>query len=228
MHVQGTTVDSGDGGSSHVTSGGGSWRVVREHVGCSVPRAVLERAGELRDRVLTGDVWERDTDAVTGGSFLVACREARVPVLVSEISDVTGADRGVIVTVSRVIQRCFDVRAPPVDAAVFIDRFTGVRGVTDDVEVVAREVAAVCDAHGVASGRAPRVVAAASVYVAADVVGETGVGAVTQSGVAGVIASSARVVRDVVRVIRDAVTVTGTQRGDGAPESSVTSVSVVC
>ena len=204
----------------------------REAFPFAVAGSVWERAGELHRRVVTSDVWEGGCEGVGAGCLFVACREASVPVTVTEIAEFAGVDNGMVVTISMVIQRNFDVTAPPVAVERFVDRFVEELQVGECVSGIARELAVVCDEYGVAAGRAPRIVAAACVYVAESVCASRGdenvvSSPVTQSDVAGVAGTTVRSVRGAVMVIRDRVTVWENPRFNrGASDSVGVQVSV--
>lgn len=153
-----------------------------------VPRVVVEEACRLfkkaRDKDVLNGHW--DTDSVSAACVVVACRRHDAPVTTTDVSDAALVDKRNVDRALMGLRRQAGVVAPPLDPRVLIPRgVTELSGV-EDAERVRRTA---LDMIGVGmrvnvlgGGETPQAAAAAAVYAAARVCGES----VTQNTVSDV------------------------------------------
>ncbi len=149
----------------------GASRASRE-VATAVYRRASE-AGELRGRSIEG---------VASAALYAGCRKERAPRSLGEIAHVSRADGKEIGRTYRHLADALALGMEPVDPTEYIPRYCERLGLSGAVERTAAEIAEATAEQGLLSGRSPTGFAAAAIYAAATVEGES----VTQQAVADV------------------------------------------
>ncbi|AFK50563.1 transcription initiation factor IIB [Thermogladius calderae 1633] len=168
----------------------------------NLPTHVREEAARIyRMAVEKGLVRGRSIESVIAAAVYVACREARVPRSLDEITKYTRIPRKEIARCYRLLLRELGIKVTAVDPIDFIPRIAHALGLSGEIIKNATEILNKVRNKGVTAGKDPAGLAAAAVYIAAITAGEKR----TQKEVAHVAGVTEVTVRNRYKEIIDAL-----------------------
>lgn len=148
-----------------------------------LPESVeIDAAVIYRRAVAKGLVRGRSMEAVVAAALYTACRKQHTPRTLEEIAEVSGVDKREIGRTYRFICRELGIRILPADAKDFIPRFASELGLSSKAQAKAAKIIEMAREKEITSGKGPTGIAAAALYIAANLLGER----VTQRQVADV------------------------------------------
>ena len=95
-----------------------------------------------------------------------ACRQEGIPRSLEEVSEVSRVEQKEIGRTYRYISQELGLRMEPVDPKEYVPRFCSELGVSEEVEMKAKEIIDVTAEKGLLSGKSPTGFAAAAIYAA--------------------------------------------------------------
>ena len=132
-----------------------------------VPRSVREVASVIYRRALAEDLIRgRSIEGVATGCLYAACRKEGIPRSLEEISEVSRVERKEIGRTYRYVSQELGLEMRPVDPQAYVPRFSSELGLSDEVQVKAKEIITVATEKGLLSGKSPTGFAAAAIYAA--------------------------------------------------------------
>jgi len=138
-----------------------------------LPKTVHEEVAKKYEQAVDrGLVRGRSMESVIAALLYAVCRELGTPRGLEEIAEASGVDRREIGRTYRYIARQLQIRILPATPEDFIPRFTSMLGLSDKVQAKAIEILKKARKNDVTSGKGPRGVAAAALYIAAVLEGE--------------------------------------------------------
>jgi len=174
-----------------------------------LPENVRETASVIYRRALDEDLLPgRSIEGVASASLYAAARQANTPRSLDELTAVSRVDRMELTRTYRYIVRELRLEVAPADPTRYVGRFASDLDLSDEGDRRARELLKSAERTGVTSGKSPVGLAAAAVYAAALLTGET----LTQSRVGDVAGVSEVTIRNRYKELLDAAEVV-----DGSP-----------
>ncbi len=138
-----------------------------------LPKNVREAASVLYRRTIDEDlVRGRSIEEMTSACLYAACRKARIPRSLDEISEVAKVDKKDIGRTYRYISRELGLQLKPTSPVDYIPRFVSELKLSGDVRRKAEKLLEKAMEQGLTSGRGPLGVAAAAIYITAANEGE--------------------------------------------------------
>lgn len=138
-----------------------------------LPKNVHEQVAKLYEKAVDkGLVRGRSMESVVAALLYAICREEKTPRAVEEISNASGIDRREIGRTYRYVCRELGIRILPSMPEDYIPRFSTMLGLEDKCQAKAAEILKKAKKYDIISGKGPRGVAAAALYVAAVLNGE--------------------------------------------------------
>jgi len=132
-----------------------------------VPRSVREVASVIYRRALNEDLIRgRSIEGVATSCLYAACRQEGIPRSLEEVSEVSRVEQKEIGRTYRYISQELGLRMEPVDPKEYVPRFCSELGVSEEVEMKAKEIIDVTAEQGLLSGKSPTGFAAAAIYAA--------------------------------------------------------------
>ncbi len=138
-----------------------------------LPRQVHEEVARRYEKAVDkGLVRGRSMESVIASLVYAVCREMGSPRTLEEIEKASGVDKREIGRTYRYIARQLGMKILPASAEDYIPRFTSMLGLSDKVQARAIQILKKAKKCMVTSGKGPKGVAAAAVYIAAVLEGE--------------------------------------------------------
>ncbi len=138
-----------------------------------LPRDVREAAARIYRRAVESRMIRgRSIEAVASAALYAACRECGVPRSLEEVAEVSRARKKEIGRSYRFILRGLSLHLPPASPADYVPRLASELRLSGEVQSKAVEILREAAERGLVSGREPVGVAAAAVYIAAQMLGE--------------------------------------------------------
>lgn len=132
-----------------------------------VPRSVREVASVTYRRALSEDLIRgRSIEGVSTAALYAACRLEDIPRSLDEVAEVSRVPYKEIGRTYRYLAQELGLEMKPVDPKQYLPRFASELGVSEEVEVKAREIIDVSAKKGLLSGKSPTGFAAAALYAA--------------------------------------------------------------
>ena len=136
-------------------------------------RYVHERIAKYYEEAVNkGLVRGRSIESVIAALVYAVSRQAGSPRSMEEIAEASGVERRDIGRAYRYIARELNIRILPVDPISFVPRFASMLGLSDKVQAKAVEILKKAKNLDATSGKGPKGVAAAALYIACVLVGE--------------------------------------------------------
>lgn len=133
-----------------------------------LPKTVKEEAALIyRRAVEKGLIRGRSIESVVAAAIYIACRKYKIPRSLDEISEFTKAGRKDVARCYRLLLRDLGIRIPMSDPADYVPRIANVLGLSGDAIKSAIEILRKARDAGVTAGKDPAGLAAAAVYIAA-------------------------------------------------------------
>ncbi|RLG84153.1 MAG: transcription initiation factor IIB [Thermoprotei archaeon] len=138
-----------------------------------LPKTVKEEAALIyRKAVEKGLIRGRSIESVVAAAIYIACRKYRIPRSLDEIASYTKAGRKDVARCYRLLLRDLGIKIPMSDPADYVPRIANVLGLSGDVIKSAIEILRKAREVGVTAGKDPAGLAAAAVYIAAQLYDE--------------------------------------------------------
>lgn len=138
-----------------------------------LPKSVQEMASKLYRRMVEeGMIRGRSIEGMTSGVLYAACRKAQIPRTLGEIAEASRVDEKEIGRDYRSIIRRLNIYLPPTDPAKYVARFGSDLMVSGETQAKAIELIRKAQEMKITSGRSPKGVSAAALYLASLVNGE--------------------------------------------------------
>ena len=109
----------------------------------------------------------RSIEGVSAASLYGACRQCNVPRTLDEIANLSSVSRKEIGRTYRFMTRELNLKLRPTAPEEYIQRFCSELKLSNNVQIIARDVLAKASELELTSGRGPTGVAAAAIYIAA-------------------------------------------------------------
>jgi transcription initiation factor TFIIB len=136
----------------------------------NVPNNIKEESARLyRKCVNKGIVRGRSIESVIAAIIYLISRHHRLPKTLEELEGVSGVKRKDIGRSYRTICRRLGMRMPVITAADYVPRLASERGVSGETEAKAMEILEKARKCGIISGKVPISIAAAAIYLAANI-----------------------------------------------------------
>ena len=133
----------------------------------NLSRSIHERTARYYEEAVNkGLVRGRSIEAIVAALTYAVARELGSPRTLEEIAEASGIDKKEIGRSYRYIARELKIKILPIDPVTFIPRFCSMLGLSDKVKAKAMEILTKAKKFDVLSGRGPRGVAAAAIYIA--------------------------------------------------------------
>lgn len=134
---------------------------------------VHEEVAKLYEKAVDkGLVRGRSMESIIAALIYTVCRETKSPRSLDEIVEASGVERREIGRTYRYVCRELGIRILPSKPEDFIPRFTTMLGLDDKIQMRAIETLREASKFDITSGKGPRGVAAAALYIAAVLQGE--------------------------------------------------------
>jgi transcription initiation factor TFIIB len=138
-----------------------------------LPRAVKEHAASIyRKAVERGAVRGRAIESIVAAALYVACRVYKMPRTLDEIAQYTKTSKKEVARCYRLLIRELGIRIPISDPADFVPRIASALGLSGSVIKKAIEIIEEAKNAGLTAGKDPAGLAAAAVYIAAQLLDE--------------------------------------------------------
>ena len=145
---------------------------IESHLG--LPKNVRESAAVIyRKAVESKLIRGRTIEGVAAAAIYAACRDYKIPRTLHEISEAAQIDKKEIGRTFRYISRRLKLSVSPVGPTDYISRFASDLELSGEIQTKALEIIKIAMEKGLTSGRGPMGIAAASLYIACAIVGET-------------------------------------------------------
>lgn len=130
-----------------------------------VPRSVREVASVLYRRALKMDLIRgRSIEGVATAALYAACRREGIPRSLEEVSAVSRVERKEIGRTYRYVSQELGLEMEPVNPKQYVPRYCAELGVSNEVEIKAKEIIDRTAEQGLLSGKSPTGFAAAAIY----------------------------------------------------------------
>ncbi|MCY0882972.1 MAG: hypothetical protein OWQ50_04050 [Acidianus infernus] len=114
----------------------------------------------------------RSIEEVVAASVYAACRKMNIPTTLEEISKATSANKKEIGKAYRLLLREDVTEVPASDPKYYVMKIASLLGLSGKVMTAAMEIVERAKKAGITSGKDPASIAAAAVYIAANINGE--------------------------------------------------------
>lgn len=132
----------------------------------NLPDSVEEEAARIYTMaVQKGLVRGRSMEQVVAGTMYITCRRNDTPRTVEEISEMTGMDKKEVAKNARFVSRQLNIKVLPVSPVTYIARFASELMITPATQTKAVKLIEKAQKVGLTSGKSPKGIAAASIYV---------------------------------------------------------------
>ncbi|RLE43323.1 hypothetical protein DRJ48_01200 [Candidatus Woesearchaeota archaeon] len=132
----------------------------------NLPDSVEEEASMIYTMaVQKGLVRGRSMEQVVGGTMYITCKRNDTPRTLEEIAEVTGLDKKEIAKNSRFVARQLNIKVLPVSPITYIARFASELKISPATQTRAVKIIEKAQKVGLTSGKSPKGIAAASIYV---------------------------------------------------------------
>jgi len=139
----------------------------------NLPRAVFEEAATIVRKALDKDLLTARTAKVVGAAAVViACRLHRVPRAIRTIEQTTEIPAREILSMCKLLAKELDLRYLPLKPHEFVTQVASKIGLSEKTIHLAIKLAKCAEEKGVANGRRPLSITAASLYIAVLLTGE--------------------------------------------------------
>jgi transcription initiation factor TFIIB len=115
--------------------------------------------------VQKGLVRGRSMEQVVAGTMYITCKRNDSPRTLEEISEVTGLDKKEVAKNSRFVARQLNIKVLPVSPVTYIARFASELQISAATQTKAVKLIEKAQKVGLTSGKSPKGIAAASIYV---------------------------------------------------------------
>lgn len=133
-----------------------------------LPRAVKEHAASIyRKAVERGTVRGRAIESIVAAALYAACRIYKIPRTLDEIAQYTKTSKKEVARCYRLLVRELNINIPVLDASDFVARIASALGLSGKVIKTAIEIIQKAKDAGLTAGKDPAGLAAAAVYIAA-------------------------------------------------------------
>ncbi|MFC7225982.1 transcription initiation factor IIB [Salinirubellus salinus] len=133
-----------------------------------LPKSVRETASVIYRRALTENLLPgRSIEGVATSAVYAAARQAGVPRSLDEVAGVSRVEKSEIARTYRYVVRELGLEVAPADPESYVPRFVSELGLSEEVDIRARQLLVNAKKQGVHSGKSPVGLAAAAVYAAA-------------------------------------------------------------
>lgn len=144
--------------------------ISRELSELGLPISMKEDAAIMYRKICNrGLVRGRSIEAIIAAITYILCRKRSIPRTLGEIADVSGIDPKDVGKTYRYVARHLAVKVPPTTPSDYLPKFACDVGLPNYVVDKAKEIIADAKKMGLTSGRAPAGVAAAVLYISADI-----------------------------------------------------------
>lgn len=148
-----------------------------------IPKSMREIASVLYRRALDDDLIRgRSIEGIATAMVYVACRQEGFPRSLDELAEVSRVERPEIARTYRYVARELSLAMEPADPRQYIPRFCSALGLSEELQAKAMDICTTTAEKGLLSGKSPTGYAAAAIYSASRLCGETA----TQSDIADV------------------------------------------
>jgi len=138
-----------------------------------LPKAVKEEAAIIYRKALEKKLIKgRSIEEVVAASVYAACRKMNIPTTLDEISKATSANKKEIGKAYRLLLREDVTEVPASDPKYYVIKIASLLGLSGKVMTAATEIVERAKKAGITSGKDPASIAAAAVYIAANINGE--------------------------------------------------------
>jgi len=138
-----------------------------------LPRAVKEHAASVyRKAVERGAVRGRAIESIVAAALYAACRVYKIPRTLDEISQYTKTSKKEVARCYRLLIRELGIKIPISDPSDFVPRIAAALGLSGKVVKTAIELIDKAKELGLTAGKDPAGLAAAAVYIAAQLLDE--------------------------------------------------------
>jgi transcription initiation factor TFIIB len=133
-----------------------------------LPKSVRETASVIYRRALSENLLPgRSIEGVATSAVYAAARQAGVPRSLDEVAGVSRVEKSEIARTYRYVVRELEIKVAPADPESYVPRFVSSLGLSEEVDIRARQLLGSAKEQGVHSGKSPVGLAAAAVYAAA-------------------------------------------------------------
>jgi transcription initiation factor TFIIB len=133
-----------------------------------LPKSVRETASVIYRRALSENLLPgRSIEGVATSAVYAAARQAGVPRSLDEVAGVSRVEKSEIARTYRYVVRELGLEVAPADPESYVPRFVSELGLSEEVDIRARQLLVNAKNQGVHSGKSPVGLAAAAVYAAA-------------------------------------------------------------
>jgi len=144
--------------------------ISRELSELGLPISMKEDAAIMYRKICNkGLVRGRSIEAIIAAITYILCRDRNIPRTLGEIADVSGIDPKDVGKTYRYVARHLKLKVPPTTPSDYLPKFAHDVGLPKYVVDKAKEIIDDAKKQGLTSGRAPAGVAAAVLYIAADI-----------------------------------------------------------
>ncbi|MCY0873908.1 transcription initiation factor IIB [Acidianus infernus] len=138
-----------------------------------LPKSVKEEAAIIYRKALEKKLIKgRSIEEVVAASVYAACRKMNIPTTLEEISKATSANKKEIGKAYRLLLREDVTEVPASDPKYYVMKIASLLGLSGKVMTAAMEIVERAKKAGITSGKDPASIAAAAVYIAANINGE--------------------------------------------------------
>ncbi len=131
-----------------------------------LPNSVEEEAARIYTMaVQKGLVRGRSMEQVVAGTIYITCKRNDCPKTLEEISEATGLDKKEVAKNSRFVARQLNLKVLPISPITYIARFASELNVNPATQTQAVKLIEKAQKVGLTSGKSPKGIAAASIYV---------------------------------------------------------------
>ncbi|KXA96025.1 transcription initiation factor IIB [candidate division MSBL1 archaeon SCGC-AAA259I09] len=170
-----------------------------------LPQSVKEEASKIYRATVEKDlVRGHSIEGIASATLYLACRKNQLPRTFSEISEVSRADKREISRNYRFISRKLNISLNPINPVKYVARFGSDLEVSKKVQTKAVDLIRQAKKKKITSGKKPSGIAAAALYIASKMEGETK----SQSRVAEVANTTDVTIRNRYKEMRDKFDVT--------------------
>ncbi|MCK4781380.1 transcription initiation factor IIB [Candidatus Parcubacteria bacterium] len=139
----------------------------------NIPNNIKEECAQLyrkcvKERIVRG----RSIESVVAAVIYLISRQRKLPKILDELESVSGVKKKDIGRSYRIICRRMKIRMPVTTAADYISRLASKAGVSGETQAKAIEILEKARKDGTISGRVPISMAAAGIYLAAEMTGD--------------------------------------------------------
>jgi transcription initiation factor TFIIB len=133
----------------------------------NIPRSVVDEAIRIYRKAVEKDlVRGRSIENTAAAALFMACKKRKHPRTIKEIAKLFGISPKDINRTHRVLLRHLDERMPAPDPKQYLSRFATELGVSEEVEMLAREILEKAEKKGLTVSRNPAGLAGAALYLA--------------------------------------------------------------